>query len=58
MSGNKGKRKDNPSSFSDLDPMALYNHRNQLVVIQEPGSTPPAFQPATFRPATFQPPGY
>ncbi|MCI78477.1 hypothetical protein A2U01_0099747, partial [Trifolium medium] len=37
---------DNPTSFNDLDPMALFK------------DNPPAFQSATFRPATFQPPAY
>ncbi|KAK2420704.1 hypothetical protein QL285_031408 [Trifolium repens] len=55
MSGNKRKRKDNPTSLSELDPVALINRRNQSVDIQEPGSTPPALQSVTFRPATFQP---
>ncbi|CAJ2659235.1 unnamed protein product [Trifolium pratense] len=65
MSGNTGKRKDNPTSSGDLDPMALYNRRNQSAVIMEPGSIlrPPTFhsyarEPSstTFRPATFNPP--
>ncbi|CAJ2638326.1 unnamed protein product [Trifolium pratense] len=35
MSGNTGKRKDNPTSSGDLVPMALYNRRNQSAVIME-----------------------
>ncbi|WJX46638.1 hypothetical protein P8452_33418 [Trifolium repens] len=65
MSGrDNGKRKDSPTSFSYLDPMALYKRRNQSVDIQEPGFT---FRPATFQPyaqepgstpLAFQPSGY
>jgi hypothetical protein len=63
MSGNKRKRKDNPTSLGELDPVALINHRNQSVDIQQPGSAPPALQsvtfwPATFQPTTLQPPAY
>ncbi|KAK2390398.1 hypothetical protein QL285_063944 [Trifolium repens] len=58
MSGNKRKRKDNPTSLSELDPVALINRPNQSVDIQEPGSTPSALESVTFRPATFQAPAY
>ncbi|KAK2396037.1 hypothetical protein QL285_057711 [Trifolium repens] len=58
MYGNKSKRKDNRTSLSELDQVALINRRNQSVDIQEPGSTPSALESVTFQPTTFQAPAY